>query len=38
MKKLSDAEINELYLKYANTKWGWQIDFAKAILKKANQK
>jgi len=30
-KPLSDEEINELYLKFGDSKWEWQIDFARAI-------
>jgi hypothetical protein len=29
--RLTDEEINKLYLKYADTKFGWQLDFARAI-------
>ena len=38
IKELSDEEINKTYLELANSKWGWQIDFARAILKKASEK
>ena len=30
-KPLSDEEINEIYLKIGNTKWDWQIEFARTI-------
>jgi len=29
--RLTDEEINKLYLKYADTKFGWQLEFARAI-------
>jgi hypothetical protein len=29
--RLTDEEINKLYFKYANSKYDWQIDFARAI-------
>ena len=38
VKELTDEEINELYMECGNLRWGWQIDFAKAILKKAQEK
>ena len=38
IKELSDEEINKTYLELANSKWGWQIDFARAILRKAQEK
>ena len=38
LKPLSDEEINEIYLKYSNSGWDWQIAFAKAILRKAQEK
>jgi hypothetical protein len=28
---LTHEEINEIYLKYADTKFGWQLEFARAI-------
>jgi hypothetical protein len=37
-KKLTDEEINKLYMEYGNKDWDWQIDFARAILKKASEK
>ena len=37
-KKLTDEEINKLYMEYGNKDWDWQINFAKAILKKASKK
>jgi hypothetical protein len=37
-KELTDEEINELYMEYGNKDWDWQIDFARAILKKASEK
>ena len=38
VKELTDEEINELYMEHGNKDWDWQIDFAKAILKKAQEK
>jgi len=38
VKELTDDEINELYMEHGNKDWDWQIDFAKAILKKAQEK
>jgi hypothetical protein len=29
--RMTDEEINKLYLKYADTKFGWQLEFARAI-------
>jgi hypothetical protein len=37
-KELTDEEINELYMECGNLRWGWQIDFARAILRKAQEK
>lgn len=37
-KELTDEEINELYMEHGNKDWDWQIDFARAILKKAQEK
>lgn len=36
--ELTNEEINELYMEHGNKDWDWQIDFAKAILKKAQEK
>ena len=38
VKELTDEEINELYMECGNLRWGWQIDFARAILRKAQEK
>ena len=38
LKKLTDEEINKLYMEHGNKDWDWQIDFARAILKKAQEK
>ena len=38
VKELTDEEINELYMEHGNKDWDWQIDFAKAILRKAQEK
>ncbi len=38
VKELTNEEINKLYIKYGNKKWNWQIDFARAILRKAQEK
>jgi 3-deoxy-D-arabino-heptulosonate 7-phosphate (DAHP) synthase class II len=38
VKELTDEEINELYMEHGNKDWDWQIDFARAILKKAQEK
>ena len=37
-KELTDEEINELYIEHGNKDWAWQIDFARAILRKAQEK
>ena len=37
VKELTDEEINELYMEHGNKDWDCQIDFAKAILKKAQE-
>ena len=37
-KELTDEEINELYMEHGNKDWDWQIDFARAILRKAQEK
>ena len=36
--ELTDEEINKLYMKHGNKNWDWQIDFARAILRKAQEK
>jgi len=33
-KPLTGDEINEIYLKHSNTRWGWQLDFAREIEEK----
>ena len=38
VKELTDEEINELYMEHGNKDWDWQIDFARAILRKAQEK
>ena len=38
VKELTDDEINELYMEHGNKDWDWQIDFARAILRKAQEK
>ena len=38
VKELTDEEINELYMECGNKDWDWQIDFARAILRKAQEK
>jgi len=38
LKELTDDEINELYIEHGNKDWDWQIDFARAILRKAQEK
>jgi hypothetical protein len=38
VKELTDEEINELYIEHGNKDWDWQIDFARAILRKAQEK
>ena len=38
VKELTDEEINELYMECGNLRWGWQIEFARAILRKAQEK
>ena len=38
VKELTDEEINELYMECGNLRWGWQIDFGRAILRKAQEK
>ena len=38
LKKLTDEEINELYMEHGNKDWDWQIDFGRAILRKAQEK
>ena len=38
LKELTDEEINELYMEHGNKDWDWQIDFARAILRKAQEK
>ena len=30
-KPLTGDEINEIYLRHSNTRWGWQLDFAREI-------
>jgi len=37
-KTLTDEEINELYMEHGNKDWDWQIEFARAILRKAQEK
>ncbi len=37
-KELTDEEINKLYMEHGNKEWDWQIDFARAILRKAQEK
>ena len=36
--ELTDEEINKLYMKHGNKNWDWQIDFARAILREAQEK
>ena len=38
LQELTDEEINELYIEHGNKDWDWQIDFARAILRKAQEK
>ena len=38
VKELTDEEINKLYMEHGNKEWDWQIDFARAILRKAQEK
>jgi len=38
VKELTDEEINKLYMEHGNKDWDWQIDFARAILRKAQEK
>ena len=38
VQELTDEEINKLYMEHGNKDWDWQIDFARAILRKAQEK